>query len=91
MSGNMVEVMENEEIESLLKGGVLMDGGAAYSLYKKGWGDWIGAKEVSTGKEANFCFEGLRKINEFSNVEGDLTIIPKSLWIFNLLTNIAVF
>jgi hypothetical protein len=72
ISGNMVEMLEDEEIENLLKGGVLMDGGAAYSLYKKGWGDMIGAKGVSTGKEANFCYEGLRKTTDFSNVDGDL-------------------
>ncbi|HTN68519.1 MAG TPA: hypothetical protein VLZ33_03550 [Dysgonamonadaceae bacterium] len=72
IAGNMVEMMKDEEIESLLKGGVLMDGGAAYSLCEKGWGDMIGAKGVSKGKEANFCYEGLRKTTDFSNVEGDL-------------------
>ncbi len=72
LSGNMVEMMDNKEIENLLKGGVLMDGGAAHSLYKMGWGEMIGANKVSVGKEANFCYEALRNIAEFQNVKGDL-------------------
>ena len=72
ISGNMIEMMDEEEIRELLAGGVLMDGGAAFSLYQKGWGEMIGAEEVSRGREANFCFEGLQAGVSFSDVKGDL-------------------
>lgn len=81
ISGNMVDVMEDDEIKNLLKGGVLMDGDAAYSLYKKGWGELIGANEVSIGEKPNFCYEGIRKTAGFSNVKGDL--------MYNLMFSLA--
>jgi hypothetical protein len=72
ISGNMTDMMDDEEIERLLTGNVMMDGEAAYSLYEKGWGKLIGAERVSTGKEANFCYEGIRDTSDFLNIEGDL-------------------
>jgi len=72
LAGNMVEMMDDQEIKSLLKGAVLMDGDAAYSLFKRGWGEMIGAKKVARGREANFSFEGIRKPEDYGIVKGTL-------------------
>ncbi|MEZ5103497.1 MAG: hypothetical protein R2757_03295 [Draconibacterium sp.] len=72
ISGKMTDMMDNEEVEKLLRGNIMMDGEAAYSLFKKGWGELIGAEKVSIGKEANFCYEGIRDASDFSNIKGDL-------------------
>jgi hypothetical protein len=72
LAGTMVEMMDDQEIKSLLKGGVLMDGEAAYSLYKKGWGKMIGADKVAVGREANFSFEGIREPEDYGIVKGSL-------------------
>ena len=71
ISGNIPETMSDEEITTLLGGSVFLDGGAAWCLFKRGFGELIGV-EVSPGKGADFCYEGLRDSQNFSNIKGNL-------------------
>lgn len=71
VSGNLIDTMEDEEIKKLLSGAVFLDGRAAYLLYKRGWGEMIGA-EVNPGTGANFCYEGIRDTIGFQNIKGKL-------------------
>ena len=71
ISGNITDTMSDEEITSLLGGSLFLDGSAAFCLFKRGFGELIGAG-VSPGKGADFCFEGLRDSKNFSNIQGSL-------------------
>lgn len=59
VSGATVEVLTDDEVYSLLKGSVFLDGKAAYYLSKRGFDNLIGA-EVSVGGATDFCYEGIR-------------------------------
>lgn len=71
ISGKVTETMNDDDIRKLLSGSVFLDGRAAYCLCKRGFGDMIGA-EVSTGKQANFCYEGIRDLKNYTNITGNL-------------------
>ncbi len=71
ISGNITETMSDEEVTTLLGGSVFLDGSAAFCLFKRGFGELIGA-EVSSGKGADFCYEGIRNSQNFSNIKGSL-------------------
>lgn len=71
ISGNITETMNDEEIKKLLGGSVFLDGSAAHCLCKRGFGEMIGA-EVSPGKGADFCYEGIRDSKSYSNINGSL-------------------
>lgn len=71
LSGAALNVMKDEEINALLRSAVLLDGQAAYVLSQRGFGKLIGAG-VTPGKEANFCFEGVRNIKKHKNLKGEL-------------------
>ncbi|MDD4189860.1 MAG: hypothetical protein PHI28_00895 [Mangrovibacterium sp.] len=71
VSGNLVTTMDDQEIKEMLSGGVFLDGKAAFHLCEKGWGEWIGA-DVRPGKEASFCYEGIRSEAGYRNIQGQL-------------------
>lgn len=71
VAGNFVDILTDDEIKEMLSGGVLLDGSAAYSLYKRGWGEMIGA-DVAKGSEANFSYEGVRNPDDYPNIKGKL-------------------
>ena len=71
VSGNITETMDDEAIRKLLAGSVFLDGKAAFNLCKRGFGELIGV-EVSPGKGADFCYEGIRDPAGFSNIHGSL-------------------
>ncbi|HHN47467.1 MAG TPA: hypothetical protein ENN08_00780 [Bacteroidales bacterium] len=71
ISGKIAATLEEKEIREMLGGGLFLDGEAAYILYKKGWGELLGA-EVAPGKEADFCYEGVRNPDDYQNMEGKL-------------------
>lgn len=72
LSGNIFEMMPGNEIQTLLKGGVFLDGVAAHSLFKKGYGDLIGIKDIKQGVKADFCFESIRHPDKYPMIEGKL-------------------
>lgn len=71
VSAASLRIMDNQQIETLLHGAVLLDGEAAYMLSQRGYGKLIGA-EVVPGKEANFSYEGVRDISKHKGVNGEL-------------------
>lgn len=71
VSGNILEMMSDDEIRELLKGALFLDGVAAKSLYNRGFGELIGVKDIQLGTKANFCFEGIRNPKQY-NIEGKL-------------------
>jgi len=71
VSGACLKIMGDEEIKSLLRSAVLMDGYAAYILSQKGYADLIGAA-VTPGKAPNFCFEGIRNAGSYKRLKGAL-------------------
>lgn len=71
IAGNVTETMDDAEIRKILSGSVFLDGLAAHCLCQRGFGKWIGA-EVSPGKGANFCYEGICDPKTHSNIEGEL-------------------
>lgn len=71
VSGASIMIMNNAEIDKLLRGAILLDGYAAYLLSQRGYGKLIGA-EVTRGRKANFCFEGIRDISRHKNLKGEL-------------------
>ena len=71
VSGTITETMDDSEVKKLLGGSVFLDGSAAYSLCRRGFGEMIGA-EVSPGKGADFCYEGLRDAMSYKNINGNL-------------------
>ena len=71
ISGRFADILTDTEIEKLLSGSVFMDGSAAYDLCRKGYGSLIGA-DVLLGKEANFCYEGVRESTGYANIKGQL-------------------
>lgn len=71
LSGNTVQLMTNEQVTELLKGGVFLDGKAAHFLSERGFADLIGA-EVSSGGVPQFMFEGLRNPSDYRDVDGYL-------------------
>lgn len=71
VAGNFVDILIDDEIKEMLSGGGVLDGSAAYSLYKRGWGEMIGA-DVAKGGEANFRYEGVRNPDDYPNIKGKL-------------------
>ncbi len=71
VSGNLAAALTDQEIEELLHGGLFLDGEAAYVLYQRGWGAWLGAR-VAPGRTASFCYEGLRDLHEYPALRGRL-------------------
>src|SRR5690606_15819520 len=71
ISGIAVSLLSDAKIKEMLTGAVLLDGVAAYELSKRGFVELIGA-EVRKGKEANFCYEGIRNIDRHENITGEL-------------------
>ena len=71
VSGNITETMDDEAIRKLLGGSVFLDGKADFNICKRGFGELLGT-EVMQGKEADFCYEGIRNLGDFSNIHGSL-------------------
>ncbi|WP_372936815.1 hypothetical protein, partial [Mariniphaga sediminis] len=71
VSGNVVDLMSDDEISKLLSGSVFLDGKAAYKLCKKGYKDLIGA-DVLPGVEPKFLYEGVRDDAGISDIEGSI-------------------
>lgn len=71
ISGKIAAVLEDDEIRKMLAGGLFLDGEAAWILQNRGWGEYIGT-EVTPGSEAAFCYEGIRRPEEYPNMEGKL-------------------
>jgi hypothetical protein len=71
VSGKIAAALEEEEIRQMLAGGLFLDGEAAFILQNRGWGEYIGT-EVNPGSEAAFCYEGIRRPEEYPNAEGKL-------------------
>lgn len=71
VSGNIAKTLNDEEINDLLKGGLLLDGYAANILYERGWGASLGVN-IKPREKLNFCYEGIRDSNKIKNIEGKL-------------------
>ena len=69
ISGNTVEVMNDDEILKLLSGSIFLDGKAAYLLYKRGFKDMIGA-DVLPGGQPRFLVESIRETVDFKDISG---------------------
>ncbi len=82
VSGNTVNLMNNDEILKLLSGSVFLDGKAAYTLYQKGFQNLIGT-EVYLGGVPKFTSEIIRDDAGFKDLKGRK--IPNRLF-FNVAT-----
>jgi len=71
ISGSTVGVMSDDTILKLLSGSIFLDGYAAYLLYKRGFGDLIGAN-VLPGDQPQFLYEGIRNDADFKNITGKI-------------------
>lgn len=71
VSGNTVDLMNDDEIMKLLSGSVFLDGKAAYSLCKRGFKDMIGS-DVLPGDKPEFYYEGIRDDAGFEDINGKL-------------------
>ena len=72
VSGNILDIMADEEVKQILSEGVFLDGVAAESLYKRGFGELIGIQTITQGTKADFCFESIRHPENFDKIEGKL-------------------
>ncbi len=71
VSGNTVDLMNDDEIMKLLSSSVFLDGKAAYSLCKRGFKDMIGS-DVIPGVQPEFYYEGIRDDAGFKDINGKL-------------------
>ena len=71
VSGNTVDLMNDDEILKLLNGSVFLDGKAAYSLCKRGFKDLIGS-DVLPGIQPEFYYEGIRDDAGIEDISGKL-------------------
>lgn len=70
VAGDVIDVMTDKEILSLLSGPVFLDGRAAYSIAKRGFGRHIGA-DVECGNKADFCLEIITGKVPIKNISGE--------------------
>lgn len=78
LAGRAVESMDDAQIKTLLSGGLLLDGVAAESLQKMGYGQYLGVDIVPFKESVQSCYEGLRHPEQYHNIVGDL----QYNWIF---------
>ncbi len=71
LSGETAAILTQTQLETLLSGGVLLDGSAAQILDDRGYGDLLGVS-VKPGRHPAFCHERLRKEATDSEMEGEL-------------------
>ncbi len=78
LAGTAVMSLADAEILSLLKGSLVLDGLAAYSLCKMGYSAYLGVDVQVYKKEIHSCYEGIRNKGMYQNLQGDL----QYNWIF---------
>lgn len=79
LSDYISDSLSEEEIKEMLSGGVVLDGQGAYTLFKSGWGGWIGLKDIKPfDASAEVGYGTERTLKYTLTVLDEATVIEKS-------------